>query len=61
MAFLTNFANGNTAFVAKKYNWKSNFVMCLIMRPLLALATLGDTTQIEMILFESHCPMWQGL
>jgi hypothetical protein len=45
-------------FVAKEHNWKSNFVMCLIMQPLLALATLGDATQIEMILFESHCPRW---
>jgi hypothetical protein len=45
--------------VAKKDNWKSNCVMCLIMQPLLALATLGDATQIEiieMILYESYCP-----
>jgi hypothetical protein len=28
--------------VAKEHNWKSNFVMCLVMQPLLALATLGD-------------------
>ncbi len=27
---------------------------------LLALATLGDTTQIEMILSVSHCPRWVG-
>jgi hypothetical protein len=44
--------------VAKEHSWKSNFVMCLITQPLLALATLGDATQIEMILIKSHFPRW---
>jgi hypothetical protein len=44
--------------VAKEHKWKSNFVMCLIMQPLLASAILGDATQIEMILIESRCPKW---
>jgi hypothetical protein len=43
-------------FEAKEHNWKSNFVMCLVTQPLLALATLGDATQIEMILIKLHCP-----